>query len=151
MTKTFSSCTSVSPRFHLNPLSASHADTKIKGHCVDIIRQVLMCNVDTGVLGQVWANKDKPAAFPDFNTRHKVRCPLDTFRNLQPSWGPRSSPRATLQMLTYGCISARTSTRCDYGPKSYRHRLQTPYRRIISRIRTLVIHYQKRHEDKLYT
>ncbi|KAL9945488.1 hypothetical protein D7B24_003272 [Verticillium nonalfalfae] len=42
-------------------------------HCLDMIRQVLMCNVDTGVLGQVWANQDEPAAFPDFNTRHQCK------------------------------------------------------------------------------
>ncbi|KAM0330146.1 hypothetical protein ACHAQA_004319 [Verticillium albo-atrum] len=42
-------------------------------HCLDMVRQVLMCNVDTGVLGQVWANKDQPAAFPDFNTRHQCK------------------------------------------------------------------------------
>jgi len=42
-------------------------------HCVDMLRQVLMCNVDTGVLGQVWANREKPAAFPDFNTEHKCK------------------------------------------------------------------------------
>lgn len=32
-----------------------------------------MCNVDTGILGQVWVaseNSDKPIAFPDFNTKH---------------------------------------------------------------------------------
>ncbi|KAM5343145.1 hypothetical protein ACJ41O_014111 [Fusarium nematophilum] len=39
-------------------------------HCLDTIRQVLMCNVDTGVLGQVWVNPEDPIAFPDFNTRH---------------------------------------------------------------------------------
>ncbi|CAH0039581.1 unnamed protein product [Clonostachys rhizophaga] len=39
-------------------------------HCLDTIRQVLMCNVDTGVLGQVWANPNNPTAFPDFNTKH---------------------------------------------------------------------------------
>jgi len=42
-------------------------------HCLDIIRQVLMCNVDTGVLGQVWTqqvNMKYPQAFPDFNTQH---------------------------------------------------------------------------------
>lgn len=42
-------------------------------HCLDAIRQVLMCNVDTAVLGQVWANKDDPIAFPDFNTRHMCK------------------------------------------------------------------------------
>jgi len=39
-----------------------------------MLRQVLMCNVDTGVLGQVWyLSGDKAVTFPDFNTRHKVR------------------------------------------------------------------------------
>ncbi|KAH7153330.1 hypothetical protein EDB81DRAFT_648860 [Dactylonectria macrodidyma] len=42
-------------------------------HCLDTIRQVLMCNVDTAVLGQVWANPDDPLAFPDFNTRHMCK------------------------------------------------------------------------------
>ncbi|KAI5456529.1 hypothetical protein BGZ63DRAFT_395695 [Mariannaea sp. PMI_226] len=42
-------------------------------HCLDTIRQVLMCNVDTGVLGQVWADPDEPTAFPDFNTRHMCK------------------------------------------------------------------------------
>lgn len=32
-----------------------------------------MCNVDTAVLGQVWASKDDPIAFPDFNTRHMCK------------------------------------------------------------------------------
>lgn len=32
-----------------------------------------MCNVDTGVLGQVWWDKSSPQAFPDFNTRHKCK------------------------------------------------------------------------------
>ncbi|KAK5996362.1 hypothetical protein PT974_01696 [Cladobotryum mycophilum] len=39
-------------------------------HCLDTIRQVLMCNVDTAVLGQVWIDPKKPTAFPDFNTKH---------------------------------------------------------------------------------
>lgn len=32
-----------------------------------------MCNVDTGVLGQVWVNREQPKAFPDFNTKHKCK------------------------------------------------------------------------------
>lgn len=42
-------------------------------HCLDTVRQVLVCNVETGVLGQVWTRTSKnksPQAFPDFNTRH---------------------------------------------------------------------------------
>ncbi|KAE8147735.1 hypothetical protein BDV25DRAFT_168922 [Aspergillus avenaceus] len=42
-------------------------------HCLDIIRQQLMCTVDIGVLGQVWVHKDKPTPFVDFNTEHKCR------------------------------------------------------------------------------
>ncbi|KAE8454357.1 hypothetical protein EG329_005282 [Mollisiaceae sp. DMI_Dod_QoI] len=42
-------------------------------HCVDILRQQLMCTVDVGVLGQVWVNRDAPEAFTDFNTRHMCR------------------------------------------------------------------------------
>lgn len=32
-----------------------------------------MCNVETGVLGQVWYNPDKPAAFPEFTTSHRCK------------------------------------------------------------------------------
>ncbi|KAK0114334.1 hypothetical protein ONS95_013826 [Cadophora gregata] len=42
-------------------------------HCLDTLRQQLMCTADVGVLGQVWWNREKPAAYPDFNTRHKCR------------------------------------------------------------------------------
>ncbi|KAL7782789.1 hypothetical protein V8C37DRAFT_413846 [Trichoderma ceciliae] len=39
-------------------------------HCLDTVRQVLMCNADTGVLGQVWIDPQQPTAFPDFRTKH---------------------------------------------------------------------------------
>lgn len=44
-------------------------------HCLDILRQQLMCTVDVGVLGQVWYQPpDQPLqAFVDFNTVHKCR------------------------------------------------------------------------------
>ncbi|KAK1828687.1 hypothetical protein QBC39DRAFT_264567 [Podospora conica] len=42
-------------------------------HCIDTIRQVLMCNVDTRVLGQVWYDKEHPRAFPDFNSQHTCK------------------------------------------------------------------------------
>lgn len=32
-----------------------------------------MCNADTGVLGQVWFDRESPTAFPDFNTKHKCK------------------------------------------------------------------------------
>jgi hypothetical protein len=44
-------------------------------HCLDILRQQLMCTVDVGVLGQVWYQPEgkTPEAFVDFNTVHKCR------------------------------------------------------------------------------
>ncbi|KAF7505676.1 hypothetical protein GJ744_000525 [Endocarpon pusillum] len=42
-------------------------------HCLDIIRQQLMCTIDTGVLGQVWWNRNWPEAYVDFNTQHKCK------------------------------------------------------------------------------
>jgi hypothetical protein len=39
-------------------------------HCLDTVRQALMCSVDTALLGQVWYDPDDVRAFPDFNTRH---------------------------------------------------------------------------------
>lgn len=46
---------------------------RILAHCLDIIRQQLMCTVDTGVFGQVWWNPEKPEAYVDFNTLHKCK------------------------------------------------------------------------------
>lgn len=44
-------------------------------HCLDIIRQQLMCTVDVGVLGQVWYEPEgkQLQGFVDFNTVHKCR------------------------------------------------------------------------------
>jgi hypothetical protein len=61
-------------------------------HCLDIIRQQLMCNVDIAVLGQVWWNKEAPTALPDFNTKHICRN-YDTVRqwakeNQAPEYEP---------------------------------------------------------------
>ncbi|UNI23267.1 hypothetical protein JDV02_009098 [Purpureocillium takamizusanense] len=45
-------------------------------HCLDAVRQVLMCNVDTGVLGQVWtvdSDGKELQAFPDFNSKHMCK------------------------------------------------------------------------------
>ena len=48
-------------------------DPSLTAHCLDILRQQLMCTVDIGVLGQVWWDKASPHALPDFNTRHTCR------------------------------------------------------------------------------
>jgi hypothetical protein len=45
-------------------------------HCLDILRQVLMCDPDVGVLGQVWwqpKSVPDPMPFVDFNTKHRCR------------------------------------------------------------------------------
>ncbi|KAK7183635.1 tat pathway signal sequence [Paraphaeosphaeria sporulosa] len=44
-------------------------------HCLDILRQQLMCTVDVGVLGQVWYQPEgkSPTPFVDFNTVHMCR------------------------------------------------------------------------------
>lgn len=45
----------------------------IPAHCLDILRQNLMCTIDIGMLGQVWWNRPAPQAYPDFNTEHKCK------------------------------------------------------------------------------
>ncbi|CAG8067396.1 unnamed protein product [Penicillium salamii] len=42
-------------------------------HCLDIIRQELMCTVDTGVLGQIWIYPESPEPYVDFNTVHRCK------------------------------------------------------------------------------
>jgi len=41
-------------------------------HCVDNLRQKLMCDADAGILTYVWV-KGHPAPFPDFSVQHKCR------------------------------------------------------------------------------
>lgn len=42
-------------------------------HCLDVLRQQLMCTVDTGVIGQVWIYPENPEPFVDLNTNHKCK------------------------------------------------------------------------------
>ncbi|KIW07025.1 uncharacterized protein PV09_01919 [Verruconis gallopava] len=42
-------------------------------HCLDIIRQRLMCTMDTSVFGSVWVDRNDPRPFTDFNTKHVCR------------------------------------------------------------------------------
>lgn len=51
-----------------------------------------MCTVDVGVLGQVWWNKEKPMAYPDFNTEHKCRNFEDIRRWAEENQAPRDVP-----------------------------------------------------------
>lgn len=45
-------------------------------HCLDTLRQALMCSPDIGVFGQVWwqpRGEPDPTPFVDFNSKHRCR------------------------------------------------------------------------------
>ena len=67
------SCSFTSVRDYSTRLSLASKLTEAIAHCFDTLRQVLMCNVDTGVLGQVWYDKESSRPFPDFNTQHTCK------------------------------------------------------------------------------
>ncbi|KAI1119895.1 hypothetical protein F5Y10DRAFT_259447 [Nemania abortiva] len=50
-----------------NPLMRVHID-----HCIEMLRQVLMCNSDLGVITYNFV-EIRPEAWPDFNTVHRCR------------------------------------------------------------------------------
>ncbi|KAL4779836.1 hypothetical protein BJX76DRAFT_351455 [Aspergillus varians] len=66
-------------------------------HCLDIIRQQLMCTIDVGVLGQVWVHPDRPSAFVDFNTEHQCRNFEDIRAWAERNQLPADTPRDFLQ------------------------------------------------------
>ncbi|KAI1857177.1 uncharacterized protein JN550_013414 [Neoarthrinium moseri] len=45
-------------------------------HCIDILRQVLMCNGDMGLVMFHWVKNVGPAPYPDFSTLHRCRDPV---------------------------------------------------------------------------
>jgi len=57
-------------------------------HCLDILRQQLMCTVDVGMLGQIWWDPQAPKPFVDFNTKHKCR----NFEEVRRWAGKRQMP-----------------------------------------------------------
>lgn len=42
-------------------------------YCLDVLRQQLMCTVDTGVVGQVWIYPESPEPHVDFESDHKCK------------------------------------------------------------------------------
>jgi hypothetical protein len=66
-------------------------------HCLDILRQQLMCTVDVGILGQIWWNKEAPIAFPDFNTKHKCRNFEDVRKWAEEHQAPAEVPEDYLE------------------------------------------------------
>ena len=48
------------------------ADVQCADHCIEMLRQVLMCNADTGIITYEWVNGSKEP-LPNFNTVHRCR------------------------------------------------------------------------------
>ena len=46
--------------------------TGLTGHCVEMLRQLLMCNADVGIISFHWV-KGYKRPYPDFNTWHQCR------------------------------------------------------------------------------
>lgn len=44
----------------------------VTDHCIDMVRQALMCSGDMGLMTYNWV-KDNPVPYPDFDTKHKCR------------------------------------------------------------------------------
>lgn len=51
-----------------------------------------MCTVDVGVLGQVWWNRERPTAYPDFNTEHKCKNFEDVRKWAEAHQAPKDVP-----------------------------------------------------------
>ncbi|KAL4912982.1 tat pathway signal sequence [Aspergillus aurantiobrunneus] len=66
-------------------------------HCLDIIRQQLMCTVDVGLFGQVWVHPDRPSSFVDFNTEHRCRNFEDIRDWAERNQLPEQTPRDFLR------------------------------------------------------
>lgn len=65
----------------LSTIHGAHSNGVYLDHCIDILRQKLMCDADVGVLTYNWVTQRK-APWPNFNVQHKCR---DFDRALQ--WG----------------------------------------------------------------
>jgi hypothetical protein len=49
-----------------------HTNTFFSDHCIEMIRQVLICNADTGLQLHHWV-KGNPTPIPNSNTWHKCK------------------------------------------------------------------------------
>jgi hypothetical protein len=47
--------------------------TEILGHCLEMIRQALMCHADVGVIAHQWVKHYPGKPYPNFNVMHKCR------------------------------------------------------------------------------
>ncbi|KXT14331.1 hypothetical protein AC579_4009 [Pseudocercospora musae] len=85
----------------LSHSSVFPADAHIDlAHCVDILRQQLMCTIDIGVMGQIWwllGGDDGPQPFVDFNTKHICRNFEDVRRWAKERQMPEKVPKDFLK------------------------------------------------------
>ncbi|KAJ5243162.1 uncharacterized protein N7469_001489 [Penicillium citrinum] len=66
-------------------------------YCLDVLRQQLMCTVDTGVVGQVWMYPENPEPQADLNTRHKCKNFNDIRKWAEDNQLPENPPDDFLQ------------------------------------------------------
>ncbi|KAG4439013.1 hypothetical protein IFR05_005529 [Cadophora sp. M221] len=64
----------LNPEWAKRPLLRQHAD-----HCIDMLREVLMCQSDTGLITYHWV-KNFSTPMPDFSTPHSCRDPEAVLR-----------------------------------------------------------------------
>lgn len=70
----------------------------VQAHCLDILRQELMCTVDTGVLGQIWIYPESPEPYVDFNTQHRCKNFDDVRRWAEVNQLPLDPPSDFLEL-----------------------------------------------------
>jgi hypothetical protein len=73
-----------------------------------------MCNVDTGVLGQVWVDTKEPTAFPVFSTKHVCKN-YDDIRK----WAELQQVRAIVQESIVFLLTSSQAPPPDKLPKDY--------------------------------
>ncbi|KAH8882946.1 hypothetical protein GQ53DRAFT_664950 [Thozetella sp. PMI_491] len=63
----------------------------VSDHCIDMIRQVLMCHADTGLVVFHWT-EERDAATPDFSTWHQCRNPEEILQWAREHEAPITHP-----------------------------------------------------------
>ncbi|KAF2653668.1 hypothetical protein K491DRAFT_694509 [Lophiostoma macrostomum CBS 122681] len=61
-------------------------------HCINILRQVLMCNGDMGLVMFHWVRDHGPSPYPDFSTMHQCRDPVAILEMAEKNAAPMVKP-----------------------------------------------------------
>lgn len=83
--------------FFTQEKSCPYANSSNSAYCLDVLRQQLMCTVDTGVVGQVWMYPENPEPQADLNTRHKCKNFNDIRKWAEDNQLPENPPDDFLQ------------------------------------------------------